>query len=201
MLQPAMTAGASIPAWLPNAISALRILLVPVWLGVALEAEGAADRTSRQLALVAILIALGLSDVLDGFIARRFELSSNLGATLDAVADKIAQVTTVTYLALRGGDPLTPLPVWLLLTLLLRDLLLLMGFLLIRLRRGHVAVQHDWHGKLSSLLLFALTLAATLSAPEDLVELASVAVVALVVPSTISYVHAGWKQLSSPSTP
>ncbi|MDX2013287.1 MAG: CDP-alcohol phosphatidyltransferase family protein [Myxococcaceae bacterium] len=121
------------PPWVPNAISLVRVLLVPVWVWLAVEARAAAlvGQPPGRTTLVAVLLALGASDVVDGFIARRWKLTSNLGATLDAVADKLAQVATVTFLAFWGPPAFTPLPWWLWAALVLRDGALAVGFALV----------------------------------------------------------------------
>ncbi len=153
-------------ALLPNAISFARIALVPAWVAAAnacraaVEGGGAGDGP-RRLALW-ILVAIGASDVVDGFLARRWGLASHLGAVLDAVADKLCQVALVTWIA--GWQrtfavpvlPLLPLSLWI--VLMLRDALLMAGCLLVRHRRGGVQVVHKVHGKATSLLLFALLL-------------------------------------------
>lgn len=191
-----------VPRWLPNAISVLRVLLVPVWLYLAHEARltaqagGAVDR----LPVAAVLVVLGLSDIVDGLLARRFGLATNLGAILDAAADKLAQVVTVAYLALFGPPAFTALPLWLMGTLIGRDLLLGVGFLLVHARHRQVKTEHKWHGKASSFLLFALVLAVCLGFDGVMVPFASAAIIALVVPSTVAYLREGWRQLTAPKS-
>ncbi|MBM4062842.1 MAG: CDP-alcohol phosphatidyltransferase family protein, partial [Planctomycetes bacterium] len=139
-----------VPRWLPNAISTLRIALVPGWVALAEAANRAAETGGPAERLrwsaVAVLIAIGVSDVLDGFLARRFGLQSHLGAVLDAVADKLAQVVVFFYLALRQGPEFATVPLWFLLVLVGRDLLLLLGCAIVRWRAGRVRVDHRPHG-------------------------------------------------------
>jgi len=184
-------------AWLPNAISALRISLVPVWLALAFEARRAAlsGVQPSPLGPALVLIAIGVSDVIDGALARRFGLATNLGATLDAIADKLAQISTVTFLALLGAPAFTALPIWLMVCLAVRDGLLAVGWWAVHRKRGRVAAEHRWHGKASSLLLFGLVLGALAGAPPALVRFTSIAALVLVIPSTIAYLLDGWKQL------
>ncbi|MBS1152428.1 MAG: CDP-diacylglycerol--glycerol-3-phosphate 3-phosphatidyltransferase [Myxococcaceae bacterium] len=186
-----------VPRWLPNAISMLRIALVPLWVGLAFDARARtmAGREVDVLPVMLVLILLGASDVIDGTIARHFQLTSNLGATLDAVADKLAQVTMVTWLAWFAWPVFTPLPVWLWGALLLRDLLLSTGWVTVWRRRGAVEVEHRWHGKAASLLLFALVLAATARAPELPILVGSAVVVAIMILGTAAYLREGWRQL------
>ncbi len=192
-----------VPPWIPNAISVIRVLLVPVWLVLAFRARdvaltgGVIDRTP----LLGVFLALGLSDLVDGFIARRFHLESNLGATLDAVADKLAQVATVTFLVFLGSPGFASLPLWLWVTLLARDGALAVGFLLVYRRHRQVHIEHRWHGKASSLVLFVVITLGIANVQETAILLGSLASLALIVPSTVSYVREGLRQLSASDAP
>lgn len=187
-----------IAPWLPNALSVLRIALVPVWLLLAFDARHAALSGDQPSAMgpIVVLIAIGASDIIDGAIARHFGLASNLGATLDAVADKLAQISCVSFLALAGAPAFTALPIWLMVSLAARDLLLLVGWWAIYRKHGAVKAEHRWHGKVSSVLLFAVVAAALAGAAPLIVVAASAAVLVLVVPSTIAYLAEGWRQLA-----
>ncbi len=99
---------------LPNLLTLLRMLLtVPV---IALLAEG---RFGWALILFAVA---GVSDALDGFLAKRFGWGSRLGAVLDPLADKFLLVSTYLVLGLQGW-----LPPWLVALVVLRDLVVLAG--------------------------------------------------------------------------
>jgi cardiolipin synthase len=134
---------------LPNIITALRLLLVPAV--VAAIARG-------HFALAAILFALaGISDGVDGWLARRFGWTSPTGAMLDAVADKLMIVATIVALVMLGL-----LPLWLTLVLLLRDTLMVAGISLYHRLLGGVQMAPLRSGKLHVFVLFgvlSLTLA------------------------------------------
>jgi phosphatidylglycerophosphate synthase len=187
------------PPWVPNAISFLRIGLVPVWMVLAIQLRGDAiagspfDRTP----LLVVLVALGQSDVLDGALARHFKLTSNLGATLDAVADKLAQVVSVTFLVFFASPGFTPLPLWLWMTLVLRDGALAVGWVLVYRKHRVVVVEHQWHGKASSLVLFAVIVMGTAALPELAVLVGSALSVLLIIPGSVAYVREGLRQLAS----
>ncbi|MBL8922137.1 MAG: CDP-alcohol phosphatidyltransferase family protein [Myxococcaceae bacterium] len=191
------------PAWVPNAISTLRLLLVPVWLVFAFRAREAAlaGLPVDRAVLLAVFIGLGVSDLVDGFIARRFKLESNFGATLDAIADKLAQVVTVTFLVFLGSPGFTPLPLWLWVALVARDGALAIGFALVFRKHRVVHVEHRWHGKASSLLLFGVITLGIAAAQEALVTIGSLASLVLIVPGTVAYVREGLRQLAAPANP
>ena len=186
------------PSWLPNAISFGRIALIPAFLGFAeacgTAAEAGLPESGERALAAATLVAIGLSDVLDGYLARRWGLGTPLGAFLDALADKLAQVSFVAYFTLRESAAFEQIPLWFLLLLVARDLVLATGSLLVRRRRGAVDVEHKVHGKLVSLVQFALLLAITLGLGSRGILVGVIAVAALTVPSTLGYVRHGIRQ-------
>lgn len=102
---------------LPNLITIARILIVPVVIFLI---------NSGQMSYAFVLFILaGLSDGVDGFIAKRFDQATKLGAYLDPVADKILLVSI--YLTL---GQLGHLPGWLVILVVSRDLLIVGAFLL-----------------------------------------------------------------------
>jgi CDP-diacylglycerol--glycerol-3-phosphate 3-phosphatidyltransferase len=124
----------------PNALSALRLLGVPLFLYLLLgpEADGWA---------VAILIIAGFTDWLDGKLARWLNQSSRLGALLDPAADRLYIVSTLVALALRDI-----VPVWIVVLLVGREVVL--GLALVVLRRyGYPPLQVHYLGKAATLLL------------------------------------------------
>ena len=82
---------------IPNLLSLFRLLLIPVYMTIYLNA---AKPTDYYLA-AAILAASCLTDLVDGFIARRFNMISNVGKLLDPIADKLTQFTLIVSLAFR----------------------------------------------------------------------------------------------------
>ena len=188
-----------IPRWLPNALSLARIGLVPVWLALAFDARARSldGHAVDNFPIVLLLIVLGATDVIDGQLARRYALETNLGATLDAVADKLATFIGTTFLTFFPSPAFTSLPWWLWASLLLRDALLGTGWVCVWLRHRAVHVKHEWHGRLSSLLLFAVVVAATARAPAAFVIGGSALVLVLVIPGTWAYMREGWRQLQA----
>lgn len=82
---------------IPNALSVLRILMIPLFVWLYMRAE-----TDRQyLAAAAVVVLSGLTDLLDGWIARRFNQVSELGKALDPTADKLTQAAIIICLMLR----------------------------------------------------------------------------------------------------
>jgi len=124
---------------LPNIISIVRIFLVPLIIFSILG-----DRNG--IALVFFLLA-GVSDALDGFIARRFDLCTKLGAILDPVADKLLIISTVLVFFWLGR-----LPGWLMLVIVCRDLIIVGGTAAWYFRFGRVEMAPSIAGKLNTFL-------------------------------------------------
>ena len=101
-----------VPRWLPNAITLLRIGAIPVFLGFARACAQAATAgephaSERGLAF-ATMVLIGVSDLVDGYLARRFGLATPLGATLDAAADKLAQISALAFFTFSRSPAFAP---------------------------------------------------------------------------------------------
>jgi len=129
----------------PNFITLIRLGFVPV-VAYFLVIE------AYRIALPVFLVA-ALSDLADGYIARRFKLVSRLGAVLDPVADKLNMVVTTVLLAW-----LAQLPIWLAIAIVTRDVLIVAGALAYRFAVGPVKIAPTWLSKVNTFLEFALLL-------------------------------------------
>lgn len=101
----------------PNIITLMRLVLVPIIIYLMIKAQW-------QAAFWLFVIA-GISDGVDGFIARRFNQGSELGAYLDPVADKALLIGIFILLAINHAVPL-----WLVVTMVARDIFIIVGFLI-----------------------------------------------------------------------
>ena len=131
---------------LPNVISIIRLAGVPLflWLVLVPEADGWA---------LAVLLLSGISDYLDGYLARRLHQTSRLGQVLDPVADRLYILAVVIGLALRDI-----VPWWFAIILPLRDVLL-WGLVPILRTRGYSALPVHFLGKAATFnLLYAFPL-------------------------------------------
>lgn len=128
---------------LPNVLSLLRLLGVPLFLYWTLVTE----QDGRAILL---LMAAGVTDYLDGYIARRFSSFTRLGQLLDPLADRLYIFATLLALVARDG-----LPLWWALALIGRDLLLACCLPLLR-RHGYGPLAVNFLGKAATFnLLFA----------------------------------------------
>ena len=135
-------------------------VLVPFFLQVGITAHelarAGADHSTQRFLTVGLIVLMGVTDLLDGWMARRFDLVSQLGAVVDAVSDKLVQIVLVCFFSLRIGPAFTPLPLWFLVVVFGRDLVLLVGVAMLRVRYGPLRVVHRNHGRIASLLMFGV---------------------------------------------
>jgi cardiolipin synthase len=130
-----------------NQITLLRLVFVPVFAILILG--------QHYRAALAVLTAAALSDVLDGTVARLLKQESALGVALDPIADKILMTTGYITLAFRGA-----LPWWLTITVLSRDVAIIMTALLICLVAGYRPFHPSLLGKASTAAQIATLFAA-----------------------------------------
>ena len=142
----AIDAPASRVLTVPNVVSVIRLCLLPLflWLLLAVQDDGLA---------AALLMVIGASDYLDGYLARRLHQTSRLGMLLDPVADRLYVLTVVIGLGLRDI-----IPVWFAVLLPARDLLLWILVPFLR-SRGQNALPVHFLGKAATAaLLYAFPL-------------------------------------------
>jgi cardiolipin synthase len=172
---------------LPNLLTILRLLLVPVTIYLIVG--------HALTAAFWVFAVAGLSDALDGFLAKRLNATSKLGAYLDPLADKALLVGI--YVTLGGGGHL---PLWLVLLVVFRDVLIVGGALLVHALTHRLEMQPLWISKLNTALqigLAALVLAQP--APDTMlaraVPVLIYAVAATTVASGAAYVATWLKRL------
>jgi cardiolipin synthase len=125
---------------LPNLITLARLLCVPLAIWLIVEA--------RYGVVFWVFVAAGVSDALDGWIAKRWDQRTPLGALLDPIADKALLAAVYITLGLAGA-----LPQWLVILVVLRDLLIVGGYPLIH---GTDAPQPLFVSKVNTLVQIAL---------------------------------------------
>ena len=125
---------------IPNYLTILRLLLVPIVFGLILYEQ-------YTLAIVFYIIA-NLTDILDGFIARKFNLISDFGKLMDPLADKITQISTILALILKNI-----IPYWILIIFSIKELSMIIVASILY-KKKIVTVHSKWYGKAATVLLF-----------------------------------------------
>ena len=184
------------PMTTANKITILRILLVPFFIVQVLYYVSGAGEWHRILSLIAFALA-ALSDGIDGFIARRFNQRSELGAILDPLADKLLLVSGIVLLSLHHEGYLPQLPLSLTATVISRDVLLLLGLGVIHYVGGKVVVRPHLTGKIATVLQMTCVLWALLKLNHDWLELWTLGATGFTGISGVIYVIAGVRQLAA----
>lgn len=134
---------------IPNLITLLRIILTPVFVIYLINGH----LTSALI----VFVICSASDGVDGFVARVFKQKSKLGSFLDPLADKLLLVTA--FLALAA---MAHLPAWLTVTVIARDVMILLGVLVIHLNKLELHIRPSVLSKINTCFQF-ITLTAVLS--------------------------------------
>ena len=144
----------------PNLLSLIRILLIPVF--------GVLFYNGEALWAVVVLVLSGLTDLFDGKIARRFNQIRELGKLLDPVADKLTQITiaVVIFLVLdKSQDPTMQWFKWVFLFFLFKELVMILGgavMLAIGLRPGAAEI----YGKVATFVFYGVMVVVLAFGPE-----------------------------------
>lgn len=124
---------------IPNILTIIRFLLIPIILIYIFTGN-------YILALIVFTIS-ALTDIADGFIARKFNLVSNFGKLMDPLADKLTQIATLTSLVI-----IHIIPIWILIIVISKEFIMICGASF--LYGKDVVVYSKWYGKLSTVLLY-----------------------------------------------
>ena len=191
----------------PNRITVLRLLLVPVFVLLVLNA---ADAAMYRYAALALVVLIGACDAADGIIARRTGRVTKIGSLLDPLADKALMISALVTLSLPGvlsaDQPYLRLPYWVAVTLVSRDLFILVGAAVVFLLVGMFQAMPSAIGKAATVVQFIM-IASMLSAPDLLSAFPKATwtglhilwglTVALGILSWLGYLRTGSKLLSA----
>ena len=128
---------------LANKITVSRLILIPVFIVFAAyysdSISSGTEKIWLRIAALATFAVAALSDALDGYIARNFNQSTPLGRALDPVADKLLLLSGVVTLSITNWD--TGLPIWFAVLVIARDLIIVIGVLIIHHVAGKVKMK------------------------------------------------------------
>ena len=124
---------------IPNTLTVIRLLLIPLIVFYIF--------TGNYILAFVFFTISGITDIADGFIARKFNLISNFGKLMDPLADKLTQIATLASLVFTDI-----IPVWILLVVFLKEFIMICGASF--LYGKDVVVYSKWYGKLATVLLY-----------------------------------------------
>ena len=123
----------------PNILTIIRFLLIPIIVIFAFQND--------YISTIIVLTISGLTDVLDGYIARKYNFISNFGKLMDPLADKMTQVALLGTLAIQKI-----IPVWIIVVVIIKEFLMVSGASF--LYGKELVVSSKWYGKLTTVLFY-----------------------------------------------
>ena len=124
---------------IPNTLTILRFLLIPFIIVCIVQ--------DKYIDAFVFLTISGLTDVLDGFIARKFNFITNFGKLIDPLADKTTQISILVTLALKDI-----IPMWILMIVFIKEFVMVAGASF--LYGKELVVSSKWYGKLATVLFY-----------------------------------------------
>jgi cardiolipin synthase (CMP-forming) len=131
----------------PNLLTVFRMVLIPVFVSLLFY--------QRFLLALGVFVLAGVTDGLDGLLARRFNQKSQLGTILDPIADKLMLVTSFVVLSMRSVFPQPlpshlPVPFWVTVAVISRDVFILVGAAAINIVTGFRGFRPSMLGKINT---------------------------------------------------
>jgi len=159
----------------PNTLTIFRILLVPIFIYLILK--------ERLYDATVVFVVAGITDAVDGFIARTFNQRTEFGANIDPLADKLLLSGAFIVLTIKGFVPL-----WLCVPVIIRDFILLAGVIMLRGSGRKVVISPSIFGKLTTFLQISTVVYALVLSHKT----AGTAFFALAVATAVVTVYTGF---------
>lgn len=140
---------------LPNLLTIIRFLLIPIYLFIFFS-----DLHGRMYWALSILLLAGLTDVIDGYLARRMKQVTQLGIMLDPLADKLMMIAVFLSLLISAK-----ISVWAALAFLIRDIAMIVGSFVFHFR-GKKTVPANVLGKITTVLFYVALVLLLFSIPH-----------------------------------
>ena len=181
-----------------NKVTVGRILVVPLFISVIIYYSTEREYL-RYLALGIFLVAV-VSDVIDGYIARTHHQKTKAGAILDPLADKLLLISAFISLTMKGDIcPVVKFPLWLIVAVISRDVILLLGAMIIHLFQGNLTITPTRWGKATTFFQIFCIIGILLQWKVSVVIWCITAV--LTVISGLGYIRNGIKILNDSNHP
>ncbi|HSH36649.1 CDP-diacylglycerol--glycerol-3-phosphate 3-phosphatidyltransferase [Schnuerera sp.] len=141
---------------IPNMLTILRIILVPIYLFLFYSVSD-----NHLLYAGIVFIIAGVSDVLDGYIARKYDLTTKIGAALDPLADKL-----MTFAVLISFTTAKLIPSWVLLILGVKEVIMIVGGFILYLLKGNKVLPSNKYGKIATVSFYVAILSIVFKFPS-----------------------------------
>lgn len=129
---------------IPNILTTVRLFIIPFFAYSMLKSES-------FLIPAALLLFSGITDIVDGWIARNYNMITDVGRVYDPFVDKLMQITAVVMLALKQV-----IPPWIILIVALKEVTMIVVGIILYLKK--IVVCSNWYGKAATVLFYAVIL-------------------------------------------
>lgn len=162
---------------IPNLLTILRMFLVPIYLFVFFS-----NMENKLLISGLIFILAGITDLLDGNIARKYNLVTKLGTVLDPIADKMMIFAVLISFTSAGY-----IPIWIIIAMGIKELLLILGGGILYLFKGKQVLPSNKYGKLATASFYAATISVIIGLGEIASQGLFIITVALNILAFVNY--------------
>ena len=170
----------------PNTLTIIRFLLIPFIVACIFN--------GNFIAAFIIFTISGITDIADGFIARKFNLVSNFGKLMDPLADKLLVSTALICFV---SVPDNPMPVWGVIVIISREFII-SGFRLVAANEG-IVLAASWWGKIKTTVQMVMSVLLIVNFDGEVIDIIEnifiYAAIALTVISLVDYLIKNWKVL------
>lgn len=160
---------------IPNLLTTVRLGLVPVFVYFMLGSH-------NLYAAALVLVLSGITDVIDGYIARHFNMITDFGKIYDPFVDKLMQITVVVCLVIRGI-----IPIWLLAIVAAKEVTMIVTGGILYLKK--IVVSSNWYGKAATVIFYAAVLVMIIwnNIPYNVFLIAIAAMIAAMLLAAVGY--------------
>jgi len=132
----------------PNILTTMRFFLIPVFVVIIFS-----DSEHALMVSLGVFLIAGITDVLDGFIARKYNLITKFGTVMDPLADKLMLLTVLICYTIKDM-----IPIWIVLVMVTKELLMIIGGLYLYYCKEEHVVPSNKFGKLATVLFYVAIL-------------------------------------------
>ncbi len=134
---------------LPNIITALRFALIPLFIKMFFS-----SLEKNLLYSILIFLLAGITDVLDGYIARKYNIITKWGQVMDPLADKLMQLTVLVCFTIKQF-----IPVWVIIIYGIKEFLMILGGIFLYTRKDKMVLPANSYGKIATVIFYIAILA------------------------------------------
>lgn len=144
---------------LPNLLTTIRFLLIPLFVYVFFH-----QGESNILYATYIFILAGITDVLDGYVARKYDLITKWGQAMDPLADKLMLLTVLICFTIKEF-----LPIWVISIVGIKEIVMIIGGLFLYYRKDKIVVPANKFGKIATVIFYIAILYMAFSLPYSMI--------------------------------